>query len=48
MALIPKIKIPSEVGEFQPINLYNVLYKLISKVPVKKLKKVIENIADEG
>lgn len=44
IALISKVKIPSCVTEFRPISLCNVLYKLISKVLVNRLKKVLPYI----
>jgi hypothetical protein len=39
-ALIPKISHPSSVTEFWPINLCNVMYKLIFKVLDNRLKVV--------
>jgi hypothetical protein len=38
MALIPKVKNPSSVTGFRPISLFNILYKLISKVIANRLK----------
>lgn len=32
IALIPKIKCPMSVADFCPISLYNIIYKLASKV----------------
>ena len=40
IALIPKVKHPNKVANFCPISLCNVVYKLISKVLVNRLKKI--------
>ena len=40
IALIPKVKQPQRVADFHSISLCNVVYKLISKVLVNRLKKI--------
>lgn len=44
IALVPKVKEPKIVMEFRPISLYNVLYKLISKVIANRVKNLL-NVA---
>ena len=41
MTLIPKTKNPKLVQEFRPISLWNVLYKIFSKVLANRLKKIL-------
>jgi hypothetical protein len=44
IALIPKVKKSTHVSKFQPISLYNVIHKLISKVLANRLKEVLPHI----
>ena len=44
VALIPKINSPLELKDFRPISLLGCLYKLLSKVLVKRLTKVMDSI----
>jgi hypothetical protein len=44
IALIPKISSPSIVTKFRPINLSNVIHKLIFKVLANRLKVVLPEI----
>jgi hypothetical protein len=44
MALIPKKQNLEHVTEFRPISLCNVIYKVISKVMVNRLKRILPAI----
>lgn len=44
ITLVPKISLPEEVSHFRPISLCIVLYKVISKILVNRLKLFMESI----
>ena len=44
ITLIPKVKEPKHVSEFQPINLSNVLYRIFAKVLTNRLQDVLPQI----
>ena len=44
IVLIPKIDHPSSVKELRPISLFNVTYKLITKVLVNRLRPFLNNL----
>ena len=46
--LIPKVSNPKNVSEFRPINLCNVIYKIISKVIANRLKPFLNSIVLEA
>ena len=48
VALIPKVKTPSQVSEFRPISLCNVVYKLASNVMANRLKGILPAVVSEN
>ena len=48
ITLVPKTKNPTNMTEFKPISLCNVVYKLISKVLANRLKIILPHIISEN
>ena len=48
VVLIPKVKKPSRIKALRPRSLCNVLYKIISKVMVNRLKLILLQIISDN
>ncbi|KAL0310468.1 UNVERIFIED_CONTAM: hypothetical protein Scaly_2925500 [Sesamum calycinum] len=46
ITLIPKVQMPMKVGDFRPISCCNVVYKIITKIMVKRMRLVLEKLID--
>ena len=47
VALVPKVRDPSNLEQYRPISLVGVMYKIISKVLAERMKKVLPAVIDE-
>ena len=48
ICLILKVSYPQKITEFLPINLCNVVYKILSKVLANRLKKILPEVINES
>ena len=48
ICLVPKTKNPQKISEYRPINLCNVIYKIMSKVLANQLKKILPVVISEA
>ncbi|KAL0445474.1 UNVERIFIED_CONTAM: hypothetical protein Slati_1675300 [Sesamum latifolium] len=44
ISLIPKVNTPTVVAKFRPISCCNVLYKVITKIPVQRMRGILEKL----
>uniref|UniRef100_A0A803QJV0 Reverse transcriptase n=1 Tax=Cannabis sativa TaxID=3483 RepID=A0A803QJV0_CANSA len=48
IALIPKVEKPMNVAEYRPISLCNVIYKIVSKCLVNRLRQTLDGVISES
>jgi len=46
ITLIPKVEEPQDLGEVCPISLVGCMYKIWTKILVRRVKKVLPNVID--
>ncbi|KAK4384297.1 hypothetical protein Sango_3074700 [Sesamum angolense] len=44
LTLIPKVRNPQSVAEFRPISCCNVIYKVITKILVSRIRKILDHL----